>query len=189
MSNAIGGWHDWQMVAQSQGRSDLGPSCPAAARQNDLGGHRIGSLNLAGCPWWPWLTSCFWRWASSSWYHTGQQPLQSWKRRPLACAITTSCMVPRLTTAASQPCTVGKETRLSRALIHIKDQATGRRFLVDTGASYSIWPHKSTAPAGQPMQCLDKCLIHQTFQAQVFSWPFILAAGTWGANQCCPYLK
>ncbi len=35
-------------------------------------------------------------------------------------------------------------------LVHIEDQISGRRFLIDTGASYSIFPHKSSAPPTGP---------------------------------------
>ncbi len=35
-------------------------------------------------------------------------------------------------------------------LVHIVDQLTGRRFLIDTGASYSIFPHLSTSPPSGP---------------------------------------
>ncbi len=47
-------------------------------------------------------------------------------------------------------------------LIHMLDQISNRRFLVDTGASYSILPHRSSlpasgpklyGPAGQPIPC------------------------------------
>ena len=35
-------------------------------------------------------------------------------------------------------------------LVHIEDQLTGRRFLVDTRASFSILPHQSSLPASGP---------------------------------------
>ena len=35
-------------------------------------------------------------------------------------------------------------------LIQIQDQITGRRFLVDTGASLLLLPHKSNAPCSRP---------------------------------------
>ncbi|MFN9908322.1 MAG: hypothetical protein ACK56F_19700, partial [bacterium] len=35
-------------------------------------------------------------------------------------------------------------------LIHMLDQVSNRRFLVDTGASYSILPHGSSLPASGP---------------------------------------
>jgi hypothetical protein len=35
-------------------------------------------------------------------------------------------------------------------LIHMLDQISNRRFLVDTGASYSILPHRSSLPATGP---------------------------------------
>ncbi|MFN9907249.1 MAG: hypothetical protein ACK56F_14205, partial [bacterium] len=36
-------------------------------------------------------------------------------------------------------------------LVHIVDQLTGRRFLIDNGASYSIFPHRSTSPPSGPL--------------------------------------
>jgi hypothetical protein len=53
-------------------------------------------------------------------------------------------------------------TVASGQLIHMLDQISNRRFLVDTGASYSILPHHSSlpasgqklyGPAGQPIPC------------------------------------
>ena len=35
-------------------------------------------------------------------------------------------------------------------LIHMQNQITNRRFLTDTGASYSIIPHRSSLPATGP---------------------------------------
>ena len=70
-------------------------------------------------------------------------------------------------------------------LVHIVDELTGRRFLVDTGASYSIWPYSSTSsadgprlfgPAGQLIQCWGERKMQLQFQGTKFSWPFLLAA-------------
>ncbi len=70
-------------------------------------------------------------------------------------------------------------------LVHIKDDISGRRFLVDTGASYSIWPHSSSSPAtgpllfgpsGQWISCWGDRVLHLQFQGRPFSWPFLLAA-------------
>jgi hypothetical protein len=38
----------------------------------------------------------------------------------------------------------------AKQLIHMQDQITNRRFLVDTGASYGIIPHHSSLPATGP---------------------------------------
>jgi hypothetical protein len=38
----------------------------------------------------------------------------------------------------------------TRQLIHMQNQITNRRFLTDTGASYSIIPHRSSLPATGP---------------------------------------
>jgi hypothetical protein len=69
-------------------------------------------------------------------------------------------------------------------LIHMVDQITNRRFLVDTGASYSIFPHRSSlpamgpklfGPAGQLIPCWGDRLVQLRFQDQDFSWKFLLA--------------
>jgi hypothetical protein len=36
-------------------------------------------------------------------------------------------------------------------LVHVLDQVSKRRFLVDTGASYSIFPHWSSSPPTGPL--------------------------------------
>ncbi len=69
-------------------------------------------------------------------------------------------------------------------LIHVLDQVSNRRFLMDTGASYSILPHRSSlpasslrlyGPAGQPIPCWGDRLVTLRFQDQNFSWKFLLA--------------
>ncbi len=69
-------------------------------------------------------------------------------------------------------------------LIHMQDQVSNRRFLVDTWASYSILPHRSFlpapglklfGPAGQPIPCWGDRLVQLRFQDQNFSWKFLLA--------------
>ncbi len=71
------------------------------------------------------------------------------------------------------------------SLVHILDENSGTRFLVDTGASFSILPHRSLAavsgprlfgPAGQPIACWGERLLHLRFQGRDFSWQFLLAA-------------
>jgi hypothetical protein len=55
------------------------------------------------------------------------------------------------------PLQLGKLIRRGRlnavapsALLHITDRATQRKFLVDTGATFSILPHHSTATPSGP---------------------------------------
>ncbi len=69
-------------------------------------------------------------------------------------------------------------------LFHMLDQVSNRRFLVDTGASYSILPHRSSlpasgpklyGPAGQPIPCWGERLVQLRFQDLDFSWKFLLA--------------
>ena len=69
-------------------------------------------------------------------------------------------------------------------LIHMLDKISKRRFLLDTGASYSILPHRSSLPASGPklfgpagrlIPCWGDRLVHLRFQDQDFSWKFLLA--------------
>ena len=64
-------------------------------------------------------------------------------------------------------------------LLHIVDSRDNRRYLVDTGASYSILPHKSPTtasgpklfgPGGQPIRCWGDREVKLTFP-----WRFLLA--------------
>jgi hypothetical protein len=70
-------------------------------------------------------------------------------------------------------------------LVHIKDQSSNRRFLVDTGAAFSVFPHSSTDPpcgpalagaAGQSIPCWGEQQFQLSFKGKAFSWPFLLAA-------------
>jgi hypothetical protein len=70
------------------------------------------------------------------------------------------------------------------SLVHIVDQLSGRRYLVDTGASFSIFPHKSstppsgqklTGPDGQLIPCWDEKRIVLVFHGRRFAWTFPLA--------------
>jgi hypothetical protein len=72
----------------------------------------------------------------------------------------------------------------ARQQIHKLDQISNRRFLVDTSASYSILPHRSSlpatglklfGPAGQLIPCWGDRQVQLQFQDQDFSWKFILA--------------
>jgi hypothetical protein len=71
------------------------------------------------------------------------------------------------------------------ALVHIQDQLSKRRFLVDTGASFSIFPHHSSAPAsgpvlsgpsGKTIPCWDEKFLTLSFHGKTFTWTFLLAA-------------
>ncbi len=52
-------------------------------------------------------------------------------------------------------------------LIHMLDQISNRRFLVDTGASYSILPHRSSLPASG-RSCLARLV--SLFLAGEIAW-------------------
>jgi hypothetical protein len=69
-------------------------------------------------------------------------------------------------------------------LIHMLDQISNRRFLVDNNASYSILPNRSSLPAVGPklfgpacqlIPCWRDRLGQLRFQDQDFSWKFLLA--------------
>jgi len=70
------------------------------------------------------------------------------------------------------------------SLLHIEDQLTHRRFLCDTGASYSILPHHSSAvasgpslhgPAGRQIKCWGERELTLTFNDKQYKWIFLLA--------------
>ncbi len=70
------------------------------------------------------------------------------------------------------------------SLVYVTDQASSRRFLIDTGASFSILPHQSSArpsgpnlsgPDGQPIACWGDRTLHLVFSGQQFKWTFLLA--------------
>ncbi len=70
-------------------------------------------------------------------------------------------------------------------LVHIEDQLSKRRFLVDTGASFSIYPFSSKAaptgptlfgPAGKLIPCWGERSISLQFNNKKFTWTFLLAA-------------
>jgi hypothetical protein len=70
------------------------------------------------------------------------------------------------------------------SLVHIVDQLSHRPFLVDTGASYSIFPHhSSTVPIRAKLQggavqlmCWGEKIIILSFHGRRYSWTFVLAA-------------
>jgi len=72
-------------------------------------------------------------------------------------------------------------------LVHIMDDISNRRFLVDTGASFSIFPHHSSSPAsgpsltgpgGQPIKCWGERRLSLLLHGRRFEWTFLLAAVT-----------
>ena len=71
------------------------------------------------------------------------------------------------------------------SLAHAVDQLSGIKFLIDTGAAYSVIPHESSAPArgpplrgagGSPIRCWGSSTRTVKFGGQEFTWPFLRAA-------------
>jgi hypothetical protein len=69
-------------------------------------------------------------------------------------------------------------------LLHLTDSLTGRRFLVDTGASFSIFPHLSSdpgsgpalrSPSGEAIPCWGEKKLAVEFSGRRFEWTFLLA--------------
>jgi hypothetical protein len=69
-------------------------------------------------------------------------------------------------------------------LLHVVDMLTNRRFLVDTGAAYSIFPHVSAqlpsgpalqGPGGQAIPCWGEKQVQLRIGGKTFSWTFLLA--------------
>jgi len=70
-------------------------------------------------------------------------------------------------------------------LVHITDQLTDGRYLVDTGASFSLVPHRSTKPPareprltgpnGLPIRCWGEEIRRLQFGGRTFQWPFLRA--------------
>ncbi len=65
------------------------------------------------------------------------------------------------------------------------DQVSGRRFLVDTDAAFSIFPHRSSAvpngpllsgPAGRNIPCWGERRLDLSLSGHSFQWTFLLAA-------------
>jgi hypothetical protein len=70
-------------------------------------------------------------------------------------------------------------------LLFVLDRFSNRRFLVDTGASFSVFPHRSTAvpsgphlsgPDGKNIPSWGPRRMRLTFGRRRFVWPFLLAA-------------
>ncbi len=69
-------------------------------------------------------------------------------------------------------------------LVHIADESTQRRFLVDTGAAYSIFPFSSSGKQSGPhlmgadglhIPCWGERRLSLIFHGRRFEWPFSLA--------------
>jgi hypothetical protein len=70
-------------------------------------------------------------------------------------------------------------------LLYLVDDCMGRRFLVDSGAAYSVWPHSSSTPSsGPPLRGADgasisswgRCSMAVTAGGRRFEWDFLQAA-------------
>jgi hypothetical protein len=69
-------------------------------------------------------------------------------------------------------------------LLHLQDDLSKRRYLVDTGAAYSIFPYSSSecqsgpslrGPSGRPIRCWGEKQIKLSFNGHPFTWTFLLA--------------
>ncbi len=81
-------------------------------------------------------------------------------------------------------------------LAHMLDLSSGRRFLVDTGSSFSILPFSSsslatgpflTGPAGEGIPCWGETPLSVNFGGELFQWTFLKAAVTFpilGVDSC-----
>ena len=70
-------------------------------------------------------------------------------------------------------------------LVYVSDQLSNRRFLVDTGAAYSILPHHSSGqptgpplagPDGCPLACWGDKPVQLLLDGRRFQWTFLLTA-------------
>ena len=87
----------------------------------------------------------------------------------------------------SRPATGSWETRspiAARMLVHITDQLTDRRYLVDMGASFSCVPFESAAPPptkephltnpnGSSIKCWGEGWRQLQFSSRTFQWLFL----------------
>ncbi len=73
---------------------------------------------------------------------------------------------------------------LAGQLLHIEDDISRRRFLIDTGATYSVFPYCSaeapsgpllSGPGGRPIACWGEKTFSNSFSGQPFRWTFLLA--------------
>ncbi len=69
-------------------------------------------------------------------------------------------------------------------LVHVFDEISKRRFVCDTGASYSVFPFRSTEPPsspsltgtdGQRIFCWGERELTLSFHGVCFTWIFLLA--------------
>ena len=69
-------------------------------------------------------------------------------------------------------------------LVHLVDEKTGDKFLVDTGAAFSVFPHHATTPSsgpalrgpsGQSIPCWGEKQLSLVFSGRMFKWSFLLA--------------
>jgi len=73
-------------------------------------------------------------------------------------------------------------------LVHVQCQLSGRRYLVDTGATFSLVPHSSTlpparqprliGPSGTPIRCWGEERLQLRIGGRLFMWTFLKAEVT-----------
>ncbi len=73
-------------------------------------------------------------------------------------------------------------------LVHVVDQISGWRFLVDTGAAFSIIPHSSSLPASGrgivgptriPIKCCGEREVQLKLSGRCFKWTFLQLKSRW----------
>ncbi len=82
-------------------------------------------------------------------------------------------------------------------LLHLTDELSGQRFLVDTGASYSIFPHQSSqpvcgpvlkGPGGQTIACWGEKQLPVQFSGRCFFLDFSISKSRI-SNSWCRFFK
>ena len=85
--------------------------------------------------------------------------------------------------AARRPQKLASASPAGASLIFLSDSVSGKRFLVDTGAALSVFPHISKRPSfgpkligadGRPIPAWGRQQMRLSFSGTVFSHEFVL---------------
>ncbi len=86
---------------------------------------------------------------------------------------------------AHRPQELASASPVGAPLIFLRDNVSGKKFLVDTGAAVSVFPHRSSFPAsgpplvaadGRPIASWGKCTLQLSFSGHLFAYEFLLAS-------------